>query len=92
MVMRSVMLRNSHVRAFDKFFDDAWNHWGRNPFAVMDNVLESIAKPIPPEVGTRLKVFKMVPVEYEVTEDEDGSIHYTVVKPEPEKQESEKAA
>ena len=44
MVMRHIMLRNSHVRAFDKFFDDAWNHWGRNPVAVMDTVLESIAK------------------------------------------------
>ena len=47
-MVRSMMLRNSHVRAFDKFFDDAWSHWGTNPFAVMDNVLDSITKPIPP--------------------------------------------
>ena len=91
-MVRSMMLRNSQIRAFDKFFDDAWSHWGRNPFAVMDSVLESISKPIPPEPGTKFTVYKMVPVEYEVTEDEDGSVHYNVVKPEPEKLESEKAA
>ena len=90
-MVRSMMLRNSHVRAFDKFFDDAWSHGFRNPFAVMDSVLESITKPIPPEAGTKFTVYKMVPVEYLVTEDEDGSIHYTVVKPEPEKLESESA-
>ena len=50
-MVRSMMLRNSHVRAFDKFFDDAWSHWGTNPFAVMDNVLDSITKPIPPNSG-----------------------------------------
>ena len=77
-----MLLRNSYVRAFDKFFDNAWNHGFRNPFAVMDGVLESISKPIPPEPGTRFKVYKMVPVEYEVTEDADGSIHYNVVNEE----------
>ena len=61
---------------------DAWSHGFRNPFAVMDTVLESISKPIPPEPGTRFKVYKMVPVEYEVTEDADGSIHYNVVNEE----------
>ena len=90
-MVRSMMLRNSQVRAFDKFFDDAWSDGFRNPFAVMDSVLESITKPIPPEAGTKFTVYKMVPVEYLVTEDEDGSIHYTVVKPEPEKLESESA-
>ena len=90
-MVRSMMLRNSHIRAFDKFFDDAWSTGFRNPFAVMDSVLESITKPIPPEAGTKFTVYKMVPVEYEVTEDEDGSVHYNVVKPEPEKLESESA-
>ena len=90
-MVRSMMLRNSHIRAFDKFFDDAWSNGFRNPFAVMDSVLESIAKPIPPEPGTKFTVYKMVPVEYEVTEDEDGSVHYNVVKPEPAKLESEKS-
>ena len=84
-MVRSMMLRNSQIRAFDKFFDDAWGNGFRNPFAVMDSVLESISKPVPPEAGTKFTVYKMVPVEYLVTEDEDGSIHYTVVKPEPEK-------
>ena len=91
-MVRSMMLRNSHIRAFDKFFDDAWGHGFRNPFAVMDTDLESISKPIPPEPGTKFTVYKMVPVEYEVIEDEDGSVHYNVVKPEPEKLESEKSA
>ncbi len=77
-----MLLRNSHVRAFDKFFDDAWNHGFRNPFAVMDSVLESISKSIPPEPGTKFTVYKMVLVGYEVTEDEDGSIHYNVVEEE----------
>ena len=90
-MVRSMMLRNSHIRAFDKFFDDAWSTGFRNPFAVMDSVLESITKPIPPETGTKFTVYKMGPVEYEVTEDEDGSVHYNVVKPEPEKLESEKS-
>ena len=90
-MVRSMLVRNSQVRAFDKFFDDAWTSGFRNPFAVMDSVLESITKPIPPEAGTKFTVYKMVPVEYLVTEDEDGSIHYTVVKPEPEKLESESA-
>ena len=88
-MVRSMLLRNSQVRAFDKFFDDAWSTGFRNPFAVMDSVLESITKPIPPEAGTKFTVYKMVPVEYLVTEDEDGSIHYTVVKPEPENTESD---
>ena len=81
-MVRSMMLRNSHVRAFDKFFDDAWSSGFRNPFAVMDSVLESITKPIPPEPGTKFTVYKMAPVEYEVTEDKDGSIHCNVVKKE----------
>ena len=81
-MVRSMLLRNSQIRAFDKFFDDAWNHGYRNPFAVMDTVLESISKPIPPESGTKFTIYKMVPVEYEVTEDADGSVHYNVVKPE----------
>ena len=81
-MVRGMLLRNSHDRAFDKFFDDAWTHDFRNPFAVMDGVLESISKPIPQEPGTKFTVYKMVPVEYEVTEDEDGSVHYNVVKKE----------
>ena len=52
-MVRSMLLRNSQVRAFDKFFDDAWSTGFRNPFAVMDSVLESTAKPIPPEPGTK---------------------------------------
>ena len=81
-MVRSMLLRNSHVRAFDKFFDDAWSHGFRNPFAIMDTVLESISKPIRPEPGTEFTVDKMVPVEYEVTENADGSIRYNVVKEE----------
>ena len=88
-----IMLRNSHVRAFDKFFNDAWDSGFRNPFAVMDSVLESISNANPhPEPGTKFTVYKMVPVEYQVSQDEDGSIHYNVVKPEPEKPESETSA
>ena len=79
-MVRSMMLRNSHVRSIDKFFDDAFGRGFHNPFAVMDTVLESISTPIPPEAGTKFTVYKMVPVEYEVSKDEDGSIHYTVVK------------
>ena len=79
-MVRSMMLRNSHVRSIDKFFDDAFGRGFHNPFAVMDTVLESISTPIPPEVGTKFTVYKMVPVEYEVSQDEDGSIHYNVVK------------
>ena len=90
-MVRSMMLRNSHIRAFDKFFDDAWSNGFRNPFAVMESVLDSITKPIPPEPGTSFTVYKMVPVEYQVTQDEDGSVHYNVVKPEPAKLESESA-
>ena len=60
-MVRSMLLRNSQIRAFDKFFDDAWSTGFRNPFAVMDSVLESITKPIPPEPGTKFTVYKMVP-------------------------------
>ena len=79
-MVRSMMLQNSHIRAVDKFFDDAFGRGFHNPFAVMDTVLESISQPIPPEPGTNFTVYKMVPVEYAVTQDEDGSIHYNVVK------------
>jgi len=79
-MVRSMMLRNSHVRSIDKFFDDAFGRGFHNPFAVMDTVLESISTPIPPETGTKFTVYKMVPVEYEVSQDEDGSVHYNVVK------------
>ena len=81
-MVRSMLLRNSQIRAVDMFFDDAWNHGFRNPFAVMDGIFESISKPISPEPGTKFTAYKMVPVEYEVTEDEDGSVHYNVVKKE----------
>ena len=79
-MVRSMMLRNSHVRSIDKFFDDDFGRGFHNPFAVMYTVLESISTPIPPEAGTKFTVYKMVPVEYEVSQDEDGSIHYNVVK------------
>jgi|TARA_Y100000296_G_scaffold30100_1_gene35058 hypothetical protein len=79
-----MILRNNHIRAFDKFFNDAFGRGFHNPFAVMDSVLENITKPIPPETGTKFTVYKMVPVEYEVSTDEDGSIHYTVIKDEQE--------
>ena len=61
-MVRSMLLRNSQIRAFDKFFDDAWSHGFRNPFAVMIGVLESISKPILPEPETKFTVYKMVPV------------------------------
>ena len=81
-MVRSMLLGNSHVRAFAKFFDETWSHGFRNSSAVIDAVLESISKPIPPEPGTKFTVYKAGQVEYEVTEDKDGSIHYNVVKSE----------
>ena len=58
----------------------------------MDTVLESIGKPIPPKLGTRIKIYKIVPVEYEVTEGADGSVHYKVVEPESATLESDRFA
>ena len=77
--MRSMMLRNPHVRAVDRFFDTAIGNGFDSPFAVMDRVLDSITKPIPPENGSEFTLYKMIPVTYKVEYQDDGSVHYNVI-------------
>ena len=87
-MVRSMMLRNPHVRAIDKFFDSALTRGFSSPFAVMDKVLDTMTTPIPPADGEKFTVYKMVPVTYVVEHQEDGSVHYNIVQDE-EAQEEE---
>jgi len=74
--MRNMLLSNAHIRAFDKFFDDAMNTGFRSPFAVMDRVLDSIQET---QDGAEFTVYKMVPVKYRCEHQKDGSVHYNRV-------------
>ena len=78
-MVRSMVLRNPHVRAMDRFFDSAMDR-SFSPFAIMDKVLESVSEPIPPVHGQEFTFYKMVPVHYRVEHQEDGSVHYNIVK------------
>ena len=80
-MVRSIMLRNPHVRAMDRFFDSALDR-SFSPFAIMDKVLDSIVDNVPPEDGQEFTFYKMVPVHYPVEHQEDGSVHYNIVKEE----------
>ena len=77
-MVRSMLLHNPHVRAIDRFFETAM---GRNlsPFAVMDRVLDTVTQNIPPEDGTEITVYKMVPTQYKVEYQPDGSVHYNII-------------
>ena len=77
-MVRSMLLHNPHVRAIDRFFETAM---GRNlsPFAVMDRVLDTVTQNIPPEDGTEFTVYKMVPTQYKVEYQPDGSVHYNII-------------
>tara|TARA_Y100000310_G_scaffold141727_2_gene141200 strand:- start:484 stop:744 length:261 start_codon:yes stop_codon:yes gene_type:complete len=72
-----MFLPNAHIRAFDKFFDDAMSRGFRSPFAVMDGVLDSIQQT--PDDGAEFTVYKMVPVRYRCDRQKDGSVHYNLI-------------
>ena len=76
--MRSMLLRNNHIRAIDRFFDTALGN-GHSPFAIMDKVLDSVTQPIPPADGSEMTIFRMVPTRYRVEHQPDGSVHYNIV-------------
>ena len=78
-MVRSMMLRNPHIRAMDRFFDSALER-SYSPFAIMDKVLESVSQPIPPAHGEEFTLYKMVPVKYRVEHLKDGSVHYNIVQ------------
>ena len=80
-MVRSMMLRNPHVRAMDRFFESALDR-SFSPFAIMDKLLDSIVDNVPPEHGQEFTFYKMVPVHYRVEHKEDGSVHYNIVKEE----------
>ena len=80
-MVRSMMLRNPHVRAMDRFFDSAMDR-SFSPFAIMDKVLESASQPIPPAHGEEFTLYRMTPIKYKVEHKEDGSVHYNVIKEE----------
>ena len=76
--MRSILLKNNHIRAIDRFFDSAFTN-GLSPMAVMDRVLDTVANP-PPEDQTEFTVYRMGPVRYRVEHQENGDVHYKVVE------------
>ena len=80
-MVRSMMLRNPHIRAMDRFFDSALER-SYSPFAIMDKVLESVSQPIPQAHGEEFTLYKMVPVKYRVEHLKDGSVHYNIVQEE----------
>ena len=80
-MVRSMMLRNPHVRAMDRFFDSALDR-SFSPFAIMDKVLDSIVDTVPPADGQEFTLYKMTPVKYKVVHQKDGSVHYNVIQEE----------
>jgi len=80
-MVRSMMLRNPHIRAMDRFFESALDR-SLSPFAIMDKVLESVVDSVPPAHGQEFTLYKMTPVKYKVEHQKDGSVHYNIVKEE----------
>jgi|TARA_B100001964_G_scaffold207242_1_gene238996 hypothetical protein len=73
-----MLLNNPQIRALDKFFETAMGR-DLSPFAVMDRVLDSVTQNVPPKDGAEFTVYKMVPVNYRVEYQEDGSVHYNII-------------
>jgi hypothetical protein len=48
----------------------------------MDRVLDNVSQNVPPKDGTEFTVYKMVPVNYRVEYQKDGSVHYNIVEKE----------
>ena len=76
--MVSMLLNNPQVRALDRFFETAMGR-DLSPFAVMDRVLDNVSQNVPPKDGAEFTVYKMVPVNYRVEYQEDGSVHYNII-------------
>ena len=77
-MVHSMLLNNPQVRALDKFFESAMGR-DLSPFAVMDRVLDNVSQNVPPKDGAEFTVYKMVPVNYRVEYQEDGSVHYNII-------------
>jgi len=81
-----LVLQNQHVRAMDRFFNRALDYGMGNPFSVMDQMLNTLATPVPPADKTEFTTYKMVPTTYrtEYEKDDDGNVtvKYIVVKQE----------
>jgi hypothetical protein len=73
-----MLLNNPQVRALDRFFETAMGR-DLSPFAVMDRVLDNVSQNVPPKDGAEFTVYKMVPVNYRVEYQEDGSVHYNII-------------
>jgi hypothetical protein len=73
-----MLLNNPQIRALDKFFETAMGR-DLSPFAVMDRVLDSVTQNVPPKDGAEFTVYKMVPVNYRVEYQDDGSVHYNII-------------
>jgi hypothetical protein len=73
-----MLLNNPQVRALDRFFESAMGR-DLSPFAVMDRVLDNVSQNVPPKDGAEFTVYKMVPVNYRVEYQEDGSVHYNII-------------
>ena len=79
-MVRSMLLKNSQVRAVDRFFENAFDQGFHSPFAVMDKILDGLSTPVPPADGSEFTVYKMVPTKYKVEHQQDGSVHYNIVE------------
>jgi len=77
-MVHSMLLNNPQVRALDRFFESAMGR-DLSPFAVMDRVLDNVSQNVPPKDGAEFTVYKMVPVNYRVEYQEDGSVHYNII-------------
>ena len=77
-MVHSMLLNNPQVRALDRFFETAMGR-DLSPFAVMDRVLDNVSQNVPPKDGAEFTVYKMVPVNYRVEYQEDGSVHYNII-------------
>ncbi len=78
-MVHSMLLNNPQVRALDRFFETAMGR-DLSPFAVMDRVLDNVSQNVPPKDGAEFTVYKMVPVNYRVEYQKDGSVHYNIVE------------
>ena len=75
------MVLSRNMRAMDRMFDRIMDVTGSvTPFRAVENVFDSIERAIPREDGATFTYYKMVPVQFKVEHQADGSVHYNVIK------------
>ncbi len=75
------MVLSRNMRAMDRMFDRIMDVTGAvTPFRAVETVFDNLERAIPQEDGATFTYYKMVPVQFRVENQPDGSVHYNVIK------------